>query len=251
MVSFKSLLKSTAILFLVLTLASCSGKKEILSDSLQERFEQGLAEYEKEKYYKAIDHFTFVVFNSPGSEIADDAQLYLADCHFNLKEYLVAIDEYQRLIRRWPASPLVESARYKIAASYNELSPTYQRDQTYTHQAIQSYQRFLEDYPYSNNSDVAMGKIKELRSKLAKKAYDSGKLYMVLHEWKAAVISFEELVDSYWDTEWIDPGYLAIAQCYAKMEDTENSARFLSQVNPKKLSNPQDILLYRNLSGDQ
>jgi outer membrane protein assembly factor BamD len=249
MVSFKKLtLFSLAVSVFIF---SCSAKKEVFNDSLQERFEQGVAEFKNEKYYKAVDHFTFVVFNSPGSEIADDAQLYLADCHYELKEYLVAIDEYKRLIQRWPASPLVETARYKTALAYDELSPIYQRDQSYTYLAIQSFQRFLEDYPFSDKKEEAAEKISQLRLKLAKKAYDAGKLYMVLREWKAAIISFEVIIESYWDTDLIDDSYLAIAQCYHKMDDLENSARYLKEVNPKKLSNPQDILLYRNLKGGE
>jgi len=227
--------------------ASCSGSKADISGTFLERYEKGMNLYDNEKYYKAIDHFTFVVYNAPGSDIADDAQFKLANCHYHLKEYLVAIDEFRRLMLRWPASELVEEADFMIGESYNKLSPLYQRDQTYTYEAIRQYQDFIQTYPYSKHRKTAEQRIQDLRMKLAQKVYDSGKLYMVLREWNSAVITFEEILKNYYDTSLYHPTLLDIAECYKKMNDPAKMMEFYKQIDRNKLLSAQDKIRYNSL----
>ncbi len=244
----KKILSTAFIVGIMLTLtAGCSSSKVNYENDTVENFQKGVALYKSEKYYKAIDFFTYVVFNSPGSEIADDAQLYLGDCHYGLKEYILAVDEYKRLINRWPASPLVEDARYKTAQALYKLSPNYQLYQNYTEEAIQEYQSFIEDYPDSRFRQDAENAIRSLRLKLARKIYDAGTLYMVFREWNAAIITFEEIENKYFDTEIIDLTYLKLAQCHKNLEEKDKADYYLSLIREKNLKKAQDKLLYRTL----
>jgi outer membrane protein assembly factor BamD len=240
-------MKKTHITFLVLLLigifvTACSGSKAAAKKSQDqeksytERYEDGMAAFEAKKYYQSIEDFTYVVFNAPGSDIADNAQFYLASSHFALKEYILAIDHYQQLLRRWPESDLYEETRFKIAECYYLLSPGYQRDEEYIHKALNAYQDFIESYPLSPYREKAEERILELRTGLAKKSLEAGELYMVLREWKAAVITFEEIVDSYYDTEILNPTYLKLAECYKELENPEKSIQMLNKVNPDRLS---------------
>ncbi len=196
----------------LLALTGCSGSKTTETGSFMERFNKGNDLFEDEKYYKAIDHFTFVVYNAPGSDIADDAQFKMAKSHYNLKEYLVAVDEFQRLLLRWPASDLAEEADFMIGEAYYQLSPIYHRDQTYTYNAIQQYQDFIDTYPHSKFRQKAEERIQECRLKLAKKVFDAGELYMILRELKSAILTFGEIVTKYYDTPLYHPTLLIMAE---------------------------------------
>ena len=214
-----------------------------------ERYDDALEAFESNKYYKSIEDFNYVVFNAPGSDIADDAQYYLATCHYELKEYLLAIDKYQQLLRRWPESDLYEDARFKIAECYYRQDPGYQRDDEYAVRAIRAYQDFIEEYPFSDYRDEAEARIKELRTGRAKKIFEAGELYMILREWKAAVITFEEIVNRYYDTGLLNRTYLKMSRCYYNMEDPENAVRMLENVDKSKLS-PGGKNNYNQLSKD-
>lgn len=240
-----------AILITVLIMAGCSNKETTMEENLELNFNKGVENFEKERYYKAVDYFTYVVYNSPGSDIADDAQLYLADTHFNLKEYLTAIDEYERLINRWPASELVEQARFNIAESYDKLSPKYQLDQSYTYQAIKSYQSFIQNYPSSTLREKSETRIRDMRSKLARKSYDTGKLYMVLREWNAAIISFNEIMDEYYDTNLIDESHLAMAECYKNLNDMDLANDHIRKVNVDNLDSQKDKIIYHTITQEK
>jgi outer membrane protein assembly factor BamD len=243
--------KNTHLLIVLIMISflnlSCSASKKDMSGTFLERYEKGIELYDNEKYYKAIDHFTFVVYNAPGSDIADNAQFKLAHCHYHLKEYLVAIDEFQRLMLRWPASELVEEADFMIGESYNMLSPVYQRDQTYTYEAIRQYQDFIQTYPYSKHRKTAEQRIQDLRMKLAQKVYDAGKLYMVLREWNSAVITFEEILNNYYDTSLYHPVLLELAECYKKMGNQEKMMEYYGQIDRNKLLSAQDRLRYNSI----
>jgi outer membrane protein assembly factor BamD len=246
-------IKLLSVLFTVIVLFSaCSGSGEARSDEPKqertylERFDDGVVSFEAKKYYKAIEDFTYVVFNAPGSDIADDAQFYLASAHFEMKEYLLAIQEYQQLLRRWPKSDLYEETRFKIAECYYNQSPGYQRDTQYIQKAIRSYQDFIDEYPFSDKRPDAEKRIQELRLGLAKKVYEAGELYMILREWKAALITFQEVLDSYYDTNIVNDTYLQMAECHAKLEQREDMIKFLGNVDPETLSTA-NTLKYNNL----
>ncbi len=243
----KSRGKFYILILVVIFLFSCSNRNSAKMDSFRVRYEKGMELIKKEKYFQAVDHFTYVVYNSPGSEIADDAQFYLAESHYFLKEYLVAIDEYQRLTRRWPASLFTDDAEYKIGKAYEKLSPIYEKDQTYTVKAINAYQSFVDEYPESEHRAQAETSIKKLRYKLAKKVFDAGKLYMVLREWKAATITFQGVIENYYDTELLDNTYLEMASCYNKINDKSNMIKTLNEIDPKKITAAKDRIRYNNL----
>ena len=237
----------------LLILSSCSSTKEG-KENLEpkkektyiERYEDGLAAFEAKKYYRSLEEFNFVVFNAPGSDIADDAQYYLASAHYEMKEYLVAIDEFQSLLRRWPQSDLYEETRFRIAECYFKFSPGYQRDQQSIDKAILAYQDFIDEYPFSEKRPDAEARIRELHTGLAKKIYEAGNLYMVLREWNAAVVTFQEILDSYYDTELINDTYLDIALCQSKMEEREKMISALGKINKDALSTTKQIQ-YNNL----
>ncbi|MFQ6618764.1 MAG: outer membrane protein assembly factor BamD, partial [Fidelibacterota bacterium] len=152
-------IKNSWIPYLLFILFSCTGNSAIKTSGVDDYLKLGLEYFQDRKYQKAIEEFTYIIYNAPVSEYADDAQFYIGESHFQLKEYILAISEYQRLIRTHPQSPLVEDARFKIGLSYFKLSPKYYHDQENTYKAIESFQEFLEDFPGSKYRDEAQQKI--------------------------------------------------------------------------------------------
>ncbi len=230
--------KAIVLFFLsAVMLIDCGSTAGVQSQDVDLRFNRGKERFQNGKYYKSIDDFNFVVLNSPGDERADDAQLFLADAHFEMKEYVVAASEYKRLIQKYPESPLVEQARYKLGLCLVELSPHYLLQQDYTRDAINTLQGFVEDYPYSKYHEEVTKLIGELRGKLAHKMYGSGHLYYVLNQYDAAIIYFDQLLDNYYDTEWANKTRLERARCLYKLERVQEARAQLEDLldrNPEQ-----------------
>lgn len=202
---------------LFVCLCGCASQKPKTIQDLDEYYQNGMKAFNKKKWDKAIDHFTLVVINSPGGELADDAQFYIGECYFGRKEYLLAISEYRQLVDRYAYSVYVEEAAYKIALSQFKSAPRYQLQQDYSLMALQSFQDFIDTYPSSRFSADAEQKIVEIRAKLARKLFESGKLYRKLQEWPAAIIYLDKVLELYYDTEWAEKARLEKAYCLIRL----------------------------------
>lgn len=186
--------------------------------------------FEKRDYYGAKMNFTVIVLNNPGSRLIEEAQYYLGESHYRLKEYLLAIEEYEKLIRSLPQSEFVDDASYKVALSYYMLSPNYGHDQEYTNKAILQFQQFLEDYPDSDLREEAQVKLDECREKLAKKEFKSGELYRKMGYYRAALVYYQDVLDSYYDTSLIADALYWKAECHKRIAEWEQAEKLYSDL---------------------
>ena len=184
---------------------------------------------EKEKFLQAQSDFKYVVMRGTGSDLGDDAQYYLGEAFFRNKEYLLAVAEYEKLTRRMAFSPFVEDARFKICEAYRVESPKYYHDQEYTEKALERFQEFLDDFPNSNLNDEALASIESLREKLGLKLYETGILYMKLDEFESAKMTFQTLIDMYYDTDMIQFAYQGMVKALARNKQIDEANAFLSK----------------------
>ncbi len=238
-------LKFICLTLLLLILTGCGSKQPELYNDYSKYFEEGEIAFKKKKYEKAIEKFSMVILNSPGGDLADDSQFYLGECYFQKKEYLLAISEYEQLIQRYSYSPLVEESYYKIAISYINHAPKYQLDQESTHKAFQRLQEFVDTFPHSKFLPDAEIKIEEVRNKLARKLYESGRLYRKLNEYNSAIIYFDKMLKKYYDTDWAYLAKVEKARCLIQLRKFEEYQKLYAKVNREKdeIINSQDSKL--------
>ena len=181
------------------------------------------------EYLDAIEDFKTITIKYQGSEYADKAEYYLAECRYLREEYILAAAEYDILIRTMPSSLLVPKARYKRAMSYYNLSPKSFLDQKYTTQAIDEFQAFLEYSPTDSLVKGAAEKITELNNKLAKKDYDNAQLYYRMDYYKAAIAYFDYVLEHYHDSEYADDAMLGKARCQLERKDYAGAQQSIDQ----------------------
>lgn len=179
--------------------------------------------YDKKDYYKAKMQFTILVLNNQGKSIIENAQFYLAECHFQLKEYFLAISEYEKLIKSLSQSSFVDDARYKIGLSYEKLSPGYGLDQEYTQKAISQYQQFMDDYPNSEWASTVEKRLIACQDKLAKKEFKTGELYRKMGYNSAAVISFNTVLEKFGDSQYVDDALFWKGECLQKSKKAQEA----------------------------
>ncbi len=211
--------KGILLLFIAALIMNCAGTHPKPDWTAEQYFHYAKKLFDDEDYYEAADQFTVVTLRYPASAIADSAQYYLAESHFKMKEYLIAAAEFEKLVNNMPHSKLVPLAEYKLALSYYKLSPRPELDQEYTHKAIRQFQLFLEENPTSPLKDDAMKKIAELRNKLAQKDYKNADIYRKMHEYKAAIIYYDLVLQNYYDTDWADDAEFGKIETYLEMDD--------------------------------
>ena len=224
-------------LFAVLLVSCAKDEIDLSKDDIDERYEKAMELLEKRKYYRAQEHFQYVLLRGRHTEIGDDAQFYLGEAYFHNEEYESAISEYDKLVRQMTFSPHVRLARYRICQSYEKSSPKFYFDQGATDRAIQKYQEFIEDFPDSEYRDDATVTIREMRNKLSQKMYESAILYVKMEEYDAAVNYLEGLLELYFDTDFADKARFLIVDTLivaGKFKESEtflkdNTGRFIDQ----------------------
>ena len=183
-------------------LAGCGSTDVSQTMGVEERFAHAKKLYDNGDFVEAVNEFTVITLQYPGSAFAADAQYYLGECRFGRGEFLLAAFEYSVVKRNYAASPRVADAQYKIALSYYNLSPKSSLDQQYTRRAIDELQSFVEYYPGHEKAPDADAKIRELTSRLAKKQYENAVQYVKMSYYRSALFYFDEVIEKYHDTEF-------------------------------------------------
>ncbi len=224
-------------MILILFSMRCASFKSNELVDIDVQFEKAKILLDKKKYLRAQEEFNDLVIRGTHSDLGDDSQFYLAESYFLNKEYLLAVAEYDRLIRRMGFSPYVEKSRWRVCQSYVKESPKYYKDQTNTQKALSKLQEFIDDYPNSEFKEEANTQISELRNKLAYKEYATGVLYIKMEEYQSAIMSFEFLIDNYYDTEVLEKGHVGIIRCYSLMDEFNKAESYYNDHSSAILSN--------------
>jgi len=206
----------------------CTAVHTKLSADSMEAWQQIKENYDNGHYITASEQLkVFTLANSSFARI-DSAHFLLAKAHENLKEYILAANAYERLIRDYPNSELADKAQFGIAESYFRQSPHYGLAQENTETAITEYQILLEEFPTSLEVPKAEERIYELRSKMAHKDFDAGRLYHRQKSYRAALKYYDYILTTFYDTDWaVDALYYA-AECHYKREELEMAQEYFA-----------------------
>ncbi len=100
----------------------------------QVKFALGLFAYHDQHYDEAIEYFR---------EVPSDRGLYyLGRCLEDTGQYILAIQRYRQVLRKYPESPLADDVAFSVAEAF------YRSGQNSV--AVRSYRAFLEQYPDSH-----------------------------------------------------------------------------------------------------
>jgi outer membrane protein assembly factor BamD len=228
------------ILLISAVLYSCSSasKSNINTDDPERALAIAMKSYNEGDYLQSIEDFSLIKLKFSGTTVADKAQYYLAMSHYKREEYILAAYEFEMYIKNYPSGPEVINAAYNLAMCYYGLSPVYNLDQTYTKLAISQFQLFLELFPDNQYTSQAESRIKELRTKLALKAFASGNLYMDMDDYRAAIVYYDYVLNDYFDTEYADDAALGKIQALIKRKKYAEAAEEVTKFETKFKDSP-------------
>ncbi len=93
----------------------------------------------------------------------------------------------------------------------------------------------MDDFPNSTLLDSVLISIGSLREKLAKKAFETGVLYLKMEEYDSAKLSFQVVIDEFYDTPYLAEAQKEMIVALAKNREIENAISFLT-INETSLS---------------
>ena len=226
---------------------NCAGNN-IINNDLEKSLNKGIKLFSEKKYSKARDQFEFIIYNNPGSAIALKSQYYFAESLYMLENYNQASREYDKFIMLSQDSELVARAKFLICKCLYKLSYDYDKDQNETNFTIDKIQYFLEEYPRTSHKIECEIMITDLRSTLAKKEIESGKLYLRTEKYDSALIYFNLVLIEYYDTKYYDDGLFYIVLSYILNDQIDEADNFLNNninnfISQERLNESKQLIL--------
>lgn len=219
-----------SVLILAVFMAGCGKKDETAYMTSKEHFAYAMKFFKKEKYSKAQEQFQVITFKYSGSDVADDAQFYLAESYFFQKDYVLAASEYDRLVSSYPRSEFVEESMYKITICYFKLSPGYALDQKFTYEAKDAAQNFLDLYPKSPRKAEMDSLYLTITDKLARKEFENAHTYRKVTEYEAAIVYYDLVINEYPKSQYAGRALYWKAYCFYKLKLYEKARLILSRL---------------------
>ena len=196
---FMEIKQTILLLGIAMFLGSCKSTYEQVrtSNDPVKIMEEANKLYQDEDYYKAQALYELVIPFFRGKKEAQDLFYNYAYTYYYSEQYILAAHYFNNFTKTFYNSPKKEEMAYMSAYSNYEMSPTYKLDQIPTITAIEELQTFINTYPNSPRDDECNVLIDEMRLKLEKKSFETGKLYYQIGEYQSAMVSFENVIKDF------------------------------------------------------
>lgn len=203
-------------LLLTLVLASCSEYARIeKSTDYKKKLAYADKLYKEGKYNKAQVLYGEIKDVYKGTKEFEDLFYNYAYTFYKMGDYESAAFYFKNFVQVFPNSPRTMEMDFMQAYCFYKLSPRIELDQSNTEKAISAMQTFINLHPQSDKVAEATEIIDKCRDKLEKKEYNAASLYYDLGYYKAAGITFSNLLLDYPDSDQGDKyKYLAIKSYY-------------------------------------
>jgi outer membrane protein assembly factor BamD len=244
-------LRRAKALLLALSLASggCGGSGVPIESEPPPADQVSLARiaFEKKNFTESEGLLKGYLDYNPAGLDAGEAHFLLGMIYYRRKEWPSAATEYSIVVNQFGADDRVPDARYHLGLSYWKQSRPAPYDQEYTLRALTEFDRFLSLYPDHPRAEEVLEARNEARGRLARKAYDNGKLYLKLGYYEPARYYFRLVQREYPDTSLSFEAAVGEAKTWVKQREWERAQdiliRLLDQSPPDRIGGQARRLL--------
>ena len=212
-------------------LASCSSSGQTKmkhTEWCKIRYEKAEELFKKGKYGRTTDKLEEILATCAGTGYMEQAQFLMAESYFNMEDWLEARGEYGSFILNFPGSPFIETAEFRKAVSSFNMEFRVSRDEANTTIAMKDFERYLSNYPESPLRDSVNYYYNLLVERLAEKEFQTGRLYLRMDKYQAAVIYFKEFLETYPNGKRRTEALFMIAQAYNELDQFETAKLYLN-----------------------
>ena len=218
--------RAAAWAFILVLLGGCATSGRVKKEKTAADFmTDGLDYYNDQYYLSAIENFQKIIDRYPYSKYYTEAELRLADSYYYSKKYDEAIDAYAQFQRLHPKNPNIPYVSYQKGQSYFRQVSTVDRDQSHTLQAKEEFERLIRNYPGSEYADRAQWELRECDIMLAESELYVGNFYFKMKKYKAAMNRYRYVLENYPDLGQYHRAIESLGKCMKKLAEEENRTK--------------------------
>lgn len=137
-----------------------------------------------------------------GTDRAKTILYHYAYAKYKFGLYVVAGYYFDQYVKLYPNDDLTAECTFMVAyCNYLEAAPYY-LDQTFADKAISDFQLFVNKFPDHEKVEESNRLMTDLRERKAQKSFETAKLYYKIQNYRAAVTSFEVMIQEYPDSRY-------------------------------------------------
>lgn len=217
---------------MLLTVSSCETPEKVLkSPDIEYKKSKATFWYNKKEYFKAIPVLEELIGLLKGRQSVEEYYYMYCMANYKQGDFMIAGYHFKNFYDQYTTSARAEECLFMYAKSYMNLSPKPELDQTYTYKALEAYQYFFNMFPVSNYTTEANEAVAKLRRKLEKKALGNAELYYRTSNYKAAAVSYENLLRDYPDIEEAEKVSFMIVKGFMKYAENSIPSRKMERYN--------------------
>jgi len=188
---------------------------QIMNDSARVPLARSL--YDRGDYALAAEVLTAYAQSGAGNVDIDQAVYLLGLTYLRQKDWANAQVQFERLLRDYPESDSASSAAYQLGEALFGQSRRADFDQEFTLKALAQWEEFAKAWPESPYATAAATRIGECRTRLARKLWRSGDLYLKQSYYEPAKLYFRNVLDEYADTPVYGEALIGMALADARL----------------------------------
>lgn len=229
--------------------AACGGPKQAnTAPDVQPEVEmaRGMQLFRHGQFRKAQLVFQRLTFEfSVTQEELAQARYYVAECSFQLGDYVQAASDFRKVADEFSTSQYAPTALLRAGDSNLRLWHRPELDPSYGEAALAIYQELAGRYPDSDAAGRARLHVRRLESQFAEKTYKTGVFYMRRKAFDSAIIYFKDVIANYPNAQRAPDALLRLVDSYRaigytqEMQETcEHLRRFYPNASQLQASCP-------------
>lgn len=198
----------------------CSSMKTPDTNTAEGAFALGEKYQKDERFEDALTQFNAVKNKHPYSKLATEAELRIADIHFEREDFIEAQNGYQSFKELHPTHPRIDYVTFRLGLSFfNQLPSTIDRDLQLANRAILYLNEVYTSYPGSEYAAQAKEYKEKAIRMLAEKEKYIANFYFIREFYGSALERYEGLIKTYPDQSFIPEAlYGAAVSAYETKE---------------------------------
>tara|TARA_Y100001960_G_C14748697_1_gene867141 strand:- start:749 stop:1564 length:816 start_codon:yes stop_codon:yes gene_type:complete len=216
-----------AALLLLTACATQAPKKDIIGKDF-ELYNNGMDALYSKKYDKAINLFEELDRQHPYSNYSRKGQVMTVFAQYEKGDYDESVFTAERFIKSNIGYKDLDYVYYMKGLSFYSRISDIKRDQSYTQQALSSFESLINRYPNSKYAKDAEQKILLCYDHLAAKEMEIGRYYQSSNSPAAAVNRFQTVVNRYQKSSQTPEALYRIAEIYVSLGLNDEAVRALS-----------------------
>jgi outer membrane protein assembly factor BamD len=203
-------MRKALVLGLLILLAACSTKKanegflaEVGNMSKEEILARGNELFAKRKFPDARKYYSFLADSFPNDPLGRQAALKVADSYYESKDVESLTEaqlRYKDFANRFPSDPGRAYALVMLGKCSLHKSKGPLRDLKPVHEAVDSFQQVVEQFPDSQYTPEARELLAKCEEELAEHELEVARFYANVKAWEGAYLRLTYLLATYPDT---------------------------------------------------